>query len=73
VRAWNQQVELGRDADRAGDFEGGSRLRDVPHGAVDGTVAKLDGAGLEHTLTQRYALLLHRRDGLLGARIFLRS
>lgn len=60
----NGEIELIGNADGTGNLEGGTVHREVAIRAVDRAAAKLDGSGLQHTMTWRNTVLVGCDHGL---------
>jgi hypothetical protein len=49
-----------RKPQRAIDLEGGTRRRNIANKAIDLAAAELNGSGLQHALTGRNSVVIHR-------------
>src|ERR1700758_4673716 len=69
-RAVDHQVELSRDADRAGDIEGCAAIGKIADGAIDRAAAELDFSAFQDPASGCNPVFVHRIVSLQKCNIF---
>lgn len=62
--ARHKKREAVRDVKRAQNFQRRAGFREILDRAVDATAAELDGSGLKHAATRRYAMFVFHAQSL---------